>query len=56
MSDAMNDVSDKLGRPFRAPYHPVRAYLLHKGLLGLLAFDVWVDMLEHAGRYGSRGV
>jgi hypothetical protein len=43
------------GRPFRAAYHPARAYLLHKGLLGLLAFDVWVGMLEHAGRYGAGG-
>ena len=44
-----------LGRPFRAPYHPARAFLLHKGLLGLLAFDAWADMLEHAGRYGAGG-
>jgi hypothetical protein len=44
-----------LGRPFRAPYHPARSYLLHKGLLALLSFDCWMDMLEHAGRYGAGG-
>jgi hypothetical protein len=44
-----------LGRPFRAPYHPARAFFLHKGLLGLLAFDAWAEMLEHAGRYGAGG-
>lgn len=43
------------GRIFRAAYHPARPYLLHRGLLGLFAFDVWLGMLEHAARYGMGG-
>jgi hypothetical protein len=40
------------GRIFRALHHPARSFLLHRGVLGLLAFDAWLGMLEHAGRYG----
>jgi hypothetical protein len=43
------------GRIFRAAYHPARAFLLHRGVLGLLAFDAWLGMYEHAGRYGVGG-
>jgi hypothetical protein len=42
-------------RPFLAPYHPVRAVLLRRGLYLLLAFDAWLVMLEHGGRYGAGG-
>lgn len=44
-----------LGRPFGAGYHPARAYVLHKVLYGLLAFDLWIVMVEHGGRYGTGG-
>ncbi|MEM1418504.1 MAG: HTTM domain-containing protein, partial [Myxococcota bacterium] len=30
----------------------VRPWLLQRLMLGLLAFDVWVDFLPHGGRYG----
>jgi hypothetical protein len=39
-------------RPFEASYHPARAYLLQKVVYGLLAFDVWLTMISHGGRYG----
>ncbi len=42
-------------RPFSLPYHPARAYLLQKGLYLLLAFDAWLSMLPHGGRYGMGG-
>jgi hypothetical protein len=44
-----------LGRIFRALHHPARAFLLHRGVLGLLAFDAWLGMYQHAGRYGVGG-
>jgi hypothetical protein len=43
------------GRIFRAAHHPARSFLLHRGVLGLLAFDAWLGMYEHAGRYGVGG-
>ncbi|MCG8555303.1 MAG: hypothetical protein MJD61_08450 [Proteobacteria bacterium] len=33
----------------------LRPYLLRKGILILLAFDTWVLMVRHAGRYGAGG-
>ena len=34
------------------PVAPVRPYLLLRLTLLLLAFDCWVDLIPHAGRYG----
>ncbi|MEM9191210.1 MAG: HTTM domain-containing protein [Myxococcota bacterium] len=39
-------------RYFFPSIHPARPYLLVKGVLLLLAFDTWLDMVEHGGRYG----
>lgn len=44
-----------LTAPFTAFYHPARAFLLRRGLYLLLAFDVWLVMIEHGGRYGAGG-
>jgi hypothetical protein len=41
--------------PFQAAYHPARAFLFRRGLYVLLAFDAWLVMLEHGGRYGAGG-
>jgi hypothetical protein len=42
-----------LGPPFSACFHPARAFFLRRGLFILLAFDAWLVMLEHGGRYGA---
>ena len=34
---------------------PIRLRVLRFGLFGLLAFDLWLKMLEHAPRYGAGG-
>ena len=34
---------------------PARVRALRVGLFGLLAFDIWMKMLEHAPRYGAGG-
>ncbi|MFT3923534.1 MAG: hypothetical protein QM778_13455 [Myxococcales bacterium] len=46
-------MSFRLEAPFVALYHPARAFLLRRGLYLLLAFDAWLVMLEHGGRYGA---
>jgi hypothetical protein len=38
--------------PWSVPHHPVRTFLLFRGVYALLAFDAWTLMLEHGGRYG----
>lgn len=40
---------------WHGPIAPVRPYLLLKGALLLLAFDCWVDLVPHGGRYGIGG-
>ncbi|MEY4513772.1 MAG: hypothetical protein RLZZ450_5894 [Pseudomonadota bacterium] len=44
-----------LERLWRAAYHPARAFWLLRGLYLLLAGDLWLDMVEHGGRYGVGG-
>ncbi len=44
-----------IDRPFTAGAHPARAYLLQKALFSLLAFDAFLTMLSHGGRYGMGG-
>lgn len=44
-----------LDRHFFAPIAPVRPYMLLRLALLLLAFDCWVDLIPHAGRYGVGG-
>lgn len=39
-------------RLWLAAYHPARAFWLLRGLYLLLAGDLWLDMVEHGGRYG----
>jgi len=41
-----------LERLWLAAYHPARAFWLLRGLYLLLAGDLWLDMVEHGGRYG----
>ena len=40
---------------FHGSYAAVRPYLLAKAFLLLLAFDAWMLMIGHAGRYGAGG-
>ncbi|HEX5657115.1 MAG TPA: HTTM domain-containing protein [Polyangiales bacterium] len=40
---------------FETPYHPVRAFLLTRATYLLLAGDLWLGMVQHAGRYGLGG-
>lgn len=37
---------------FASLYHPLRAFLLSRVTYLLLAGDVWLGMVQHAGRYG----
>jgi hypothetical protein len=37
---------------FDTPYHPLRAFLLARATYLLLAGDLWLGMVQHAGRYG----
>ncbi len=39
--------------PFTASYHPARGFLLRRAIYLLLAFDLWLVMIEHGGRYGA---
>ena len=39
-------------RFFFTPVAPARPYLLARGILLLLAFDCWLDLAPHGGRYG----
>jgi hypothetical protein len=41
--------------PFDQPVSAVRLALLPRVLYGLLAADLWIDMVPHAGRYGVDG-
>lgn len=43
---------ERLRHYFHAPVAAARPYLLLKGVLLLLAFDAWIEMTEHGGRYG----
>jgi hypothetical protein len=45
----------RLERFWDVAYHPVRPYLLLRGLYLLLAGDVWLGMVEHGARYGAGG-
>jgi hypothetical protein len=45
----------RLQRFWDVAYHPVRPYLLLRGLYLLLAGDVWLGMVEHGARYGVGG-
>ncbi len=36
-------------------HDPIRPYVLLRGLLLLLAFDCWIELVPHAGRYGAGG-
>lgn len=45
-------IDNAFDRYFFAPVAPVRPYLLLRLALLLLAFDCWVDLIPHAGRYG----
>jgi hypothetical protein len=38
-----------------SPIDRVRPWLLYRGLLLLLAFDLWIDLVSHGGRYGVGG-
>ena len=40
---------------FHGPYTAARAYLLQRLLLAMLALDIWMLMIGHAGRYGTAG-
>ncbi len=40
---------------FDTPYHPLRAFLLSRATYLLLAGDLWLGMVQHAGRYGLGG-
>jgi Vitamin K-dependent gamma-carboxylase len=40
---------------WHGPVAAVRPYLLLRGVLLLLAFDLWYLMMPHAGRYGASG-
>lgn len=44
-----------MNRSLFVPIAAVRPYLALKGTLLLLAFDLWVTRLSHAGRYGAGG-
>ena len=37
------------------PVASVRPYLVFKGTLLMLAFDLWITRIEHSGRYGAGG-
>ena len=45
-------LSDPFDRYFFSAVAPSRPYLLLRLLLVVLAFDCWVDLIPHAGRYG----
>lgn len=42
-------------RYFFGPVDLLRPYLLTRLILGLLAFDCWIDLVPHGGRYGVGG-
>lgn len=44
-----------LERYFFGDVDAIRPYLLQRGILLLLAFDSWLDLLPHGGRYGAGG-
>ena len=46
------ELTNPFDRFFFTPVAPVRPYLLLRLLLLVLAFDCWVDLIPHAGRYG----
>lgn len=48
-------MSRALDRTIFAPVAAARPYLVFKGTLLLLAFDMWLTRAEHAGRYGAGG-
>jgi len=39
-------------RYFFGPVDPARSWILLRGFLVLLAFDAWLDLVPHGGRYG----
>lgn len=45
-------IDNVFDRYFFAPVAPVRPYVFLRLALLLLAFDCWVDLIPHAGRYG----
>lgn len=44
-----------MSAPWDNPYSPARSFLWHRGLLIGLAFDLWLGMIDHGGRYGVGG-
>lgn len=50
----MSALDRMLGLLF-VPFAGVRTYILLKGTLLLLAFDIWLTRISHGGRYGAGG-
>jgi hypothetical protein len=48
-------VIERVDRFFFGPVLAARPWLLMKGFLLLLAFDCWIDLSPHGGRYGIGG-
>lgn len=51
----LSQLEKGLSAPFQAGFVPARAWLFRRGLYLLLAFDAWLVMVEHGGRYGAGG-
>lgn len=51
----MTAVERFVARVLFAPVAAARPYLVLKGTLAVLAFDLWLTRLAHAGRYGAGG-